>query len=280
MLPRPDRRPFPGALLLLTSLLIARPATAEAVSTTAREALLIVYPTKRVLFEKRARVALAPSSMTKLMTVFLVFEALQKRTLSADELVTVSRRAARMHGSTIGLKAGRRVPLRDLLLATIVHSANDAAVVLAERVAGSEARFARRMTARGRQLGLARSRFRNATGFTRRGHRMSAADLALLAGLIIAKFPEYYPMFARRSFTFAGHTYANRNPLLGKVAGVDGLKTGQTRAGGFGLVASARRGALRLVLVVNGLRSAAAREREATRLLEWGFAHARDAVKP
>jgi D-alanyl-D-alanine carboxypeptidase (penicillin-binding protein 5/6) len=196
---------------------------------------------------------------------------LKKGTLRRGEPVTISRRAARQRGSTLKLRAGQKVPLGTLLTATIVHSANDAAVALAERVAGSEAKFARLMTRKAKALGLARSRFRNATGFTAKGHRMSAADVAFLAGLIIARYPEYYPLFGRRSFTFAGHIYANRNPLLGTVDGVDGLKTGQTRAGGYGLVVSAKRGGRRLILVVNGLKSEKARRSEATRLLEWGF---------
>lgn len=266
---------------LLVGLVVFAPvaATLPAVaadkpSTKARQALLIEYPTKRVLFEKRANRSMAPSSMTKLMTVFLVFEGLRKKTLRLDEPVKISKRAARQRGSTLSLKAGQTVALGDLLEATIVHSANDAAVALAERIGGSERKFARLMTKRAKQLGLKKSRFRNATGFNAKGHRMSAADVALLAGLIIAKFPDYYAYFGKRSFAFGGKTHTNRNPLLGATRGVDGLKTGQTRKGGYGLVVSAKRGSLRLILVINGLKSESARKREAARLLEWGFARA------
>lgn len=246
---------------------------ADQPKTEAREALVIEYPTKRVLFEKRAKRAMAPSSMTKLMTVFLVFEGLRNGALKLDEPVKISRRAARQRGSNLSLKEGQTVPLGDLLRATIIHSANDAAVALAERVGGTEAKFARMMTKRAKQLGLTKSRFRNATGFTARGHRMSAQDVALLAGLLIAKFPDHYQYFGQRSFTFGGRTYQNRNPLLG-TPGVDGLKTGQTRKGGYGLVASAKRGSLRLIVVVNGLKSESVRKREAARLLEWSFKNA------
>lgn len=274
MAARRNRRLLLGLLLLAPVVLSAPAGAADKPKTKAREALLIEYPTKRVLFSKRATRSMAPSSMTKLMTVFLVFEGLRNKTLRFDEPVKVGRRAARQRGSTLSLETGQTVSLGDLLRATIVHSANDAAVALAEHMAGSEAKFARRMTRRAKQLGLRRSRFRNATGFNARGHRMSAVDVALLAGLIIAKFPDYYAYFGQRTFTFGGKTYENRNPLLGTIEGVDGLKTGQTRKGGYGLVVSAKRGALRLILVVNGLKSAAARKREAMRLLEWGFAHA------
>jgi D-alanyl-D-alanine carboxypeptidase (penicillin-binding protein 5/6) len=268
------RHLFVGALVIAPLVGHTVPAGADEPSTRARQAIVIEYPTKRVLFEKRADRRMAPSSMTKLMTAFLIFEGLRKKTLRLDEPVKISRRAARQRGSTLSLKRGQTVPLGDLLRATIVHSANDAAVALAERVAGSEAKFARRMSKRAKQLGLKKSRFRNATGFTRKGHRMSARDVALMAGLIIAKFPNYYRYFGERSFSFGGKTYTNRNPLLGAAAGVDGLKTGQTRAGGYGLVVSAKRGPLRLILVVNGLKSAAARKREAARLLEWSFKQA------
>lgn len=239
--------------------------------TDARQAVLIEYPTKRVLFKKRAQRSMAPSSMTKLMTAFLVFEALRKGGLKIDEPVKISRRAAGMGGSTVALGAGNSVPLGSLLSAMIVHSANDAAVAIAEHVAGSEAKFARRMTKRASQLGLRKSRFRNATGFTAKGHRMSAEDVAILAGIIIAKFPDLYEHFSKKEISFGGKTYGNRNPLLGEVDGVDGLKTGQTRAGGYGLVVSAKRNGRRLILVVNGLNSEAARREEAKRLLEWGF---------
>ncbi len=246
---------------------------ADQPSTRARQALVIEYPTTRVLFEKRADRAMAPSSMTKLMTALLVFEGLRNKSLRLDEPVTISKRAARQRGSRLSLRSGDSVPLGALLQAMIIHSANDAAVALAERVAGTEAKFARLMTKRAKQLGMKRSRFRNATGFTAKGHRMSAEDVALVAGIIIAKFPRYYAYFGQPSFTHAGKTYRNRNPLLG-LPGVDGLKTGQTRAGGYGLVVSAKRGTRRLILVVNGLKSESDRKREAARLLEWSFRRA------
>jgi D-alanyl-D-alanine carboxypeptidase (penicillin-binding protein 5/6) len=214
---------------------------------------------------------MAPSSMTKLMTAFLVFEALEDGQVRPDTVVTVSRGAAAVKGASLGLDRGAKVAVRDLLAAMIVHSANDAAVALAEEVGRSHGRFASLMTRRARLLDLRRTRFVNATGHSARSHYSTAADLATLAALIIAKFPKRYDLFSKKNFSFGGKTYQNRNPLLGTVAGVDGLKTGQTRAGGYGLVTSAQREGRRLIVVVNGLDSETERAKAATALLEWGF---------
>ena len=264
-------------LLLPTSLILSPAAAADtsgsagAPATPARQALLVDYPSFRVLFAKNSRQRMRPSSMTKLMTALLVFEAVRAGRISEAERVTVSKHAASQRGSGVGLKSGRRYRMRDLMLASIVHSANDATVALAERISGSEKAFAAAMTRRGRALGLHDSSFRNATGFTAPSHLTSAWDIARLAGLILARFPGRYRIFAMRSVRFGGRSWRNRNPVLGRVKGADGLKTGYTRAGGYGLVASAKQGGRRLILVVNGLESAVARRREAVRLLRWGF---------
>ena len=265
-------------LLLLPTCLILSPATAaeagragSAPATPAKQALLVEFPSFRTLLAKNARHKMRPSSVTKLMTALLVFEALRAGRMSGDERVEVSAYAAGQRGSRVGLKPGGRYTARDLMRATIVHSANDATVALAERLAGSEKAFAAAMTRRARQLGLRDSAFRNATGFTAPNHLTSARDIARLAGLILARFPDRYRLFALRSIRFGGRSWRNPNPVLGRVDGADGLKTGYTRAGGYGLVASAKRGARRLILVVNGLKSEAARRREAIRLLRWGF---------
>jgi D-alanyl-D-alanine carboxypeptidase (penicillin-binding protein 5/6) len=158
-----------------------------------------------------------------------------------------------------------------LVRATAIASANDAAVALAEHLQRSEGAFAKAMTATAKELGLDGSRFANATGHTAKDHRMTAADVAKLAGLLLQRFPERWRVFAEREFRFRGQTYPNRNPLLGSFAGADGIKTGQTQAGGYGLAASAQRDGKRLILVINGLPSEEARAAEAARLLEWGF---------
>ena len=274
-------RPF--LLLFLPTCLILTPpfpsmaAAAEAgrgapaIATPAKQALLVEYPSFRTLLAKNAGYRMRPSSMTKLMTALLVFEALRDGRLSGEEKIPASKHAAGQRGSRVGLRRGGRYPARELMLAMIVHSANDATVALAERLAGSEKAFAAAMIRRARQLGLRDTSFRNATGFTAPGHLTSARDIARLAGVILARFPDRYPLFALRSVRFGGRNWRNRNPVLGRVEGADGFKTGYTRAGGYGLVASAKRGSRRLILVVNGLKSGDERQQEAIRLLRWGF---------
>ncbi len=270
-------------LLLPTGLMLSPPmlppaaaaeagaAAGRAIATPAKQALLVEYPSFRTLLAKNAGDRMRPSSMTKLMTALMVFEALRSGALSPETRIAASRHAAGQRGSRVGLKPGGRYRAGDLVRATIVYSANDAAVALAERLAGSEKAFAAAMTRRARTFGLRDTAFRNATGFTAPGHLTSARDIARLAGEIVARFPERYALFARRSVKFGGRTWRNRNPVLGRVAGADGLKTGYTRAGGYGLVASAKRAGRRLILVVNGLKSEGERQREAVRLLRWGF---------
>lgn len=239
--------------------------------TIAKQAFMIALPSKTVLLAKRADRAMAPSSMAKLMTVLLVLDGLEKGDIALTKPVKISKRAARTRGAKIGLKAGETVRMETLLRGTIVASGNDAAIAIAEALAGSEAAFAKKMTARAQELGLKKSRFRNATGFTLRGQRMSARDVANLSAYLINQYPLYYTYFSLRSMTHKGKKFGNRNPVLGAVTGADGLKTGQTRAGGYGLAASAERGGVRIILVINGLKSARARKKEAVRLLEWGF---------
>lgn len=259
------------AFLALTAFLMtAAPAAAE--STRAKQAILVEHPSGRVLFEKAADKAMAPSSMTKLMTLFLAFEALKAGRVGETAMVKISKRAAAARGSSMDLDAGDSVPFGDLVRGAAIASANDAAVAIAEHLGKSEAKFARTMTAAARDLGLAGSRFANATGHTAKNHRMTAADVAKLAGIVLQRHPDRYRVFAEREFRYRGRSYANRNPLLGSYAGADGIKTGMTAAGGYGMAASAERGGRRLILVVNGLPSENARAAETRRLLDWGFA--------
>jgi D-alanyl-D-alanine carboxypeptidase (penicillin-binding protein 5/6) len=225
-----------------------------------------------VLFEKAADKPMPPSSMTKMMTLYLAFTALAEKQVTETTTVKVSKRAAGVRGSEIGLKAGDSVPFGELVRATAIASANDAAVAIAEHLGRSEGAFAMEMTSTGKELGLTGSRFANATGHTAKDHRMTAADVAKLGGILLQKFPDRARIFAEREFRFRGETHANRNPLLGSYPGADGLKTGQTQAGGYGLAATAMRDGKRLILVINGLDSEEARAAEAKRLLDWGFA--------
>lgn len=260
-----------GAVLLLLALAtFALPASAQ--STRARQALLIDAGDGRVLFERGAGDAMAPSSLAKLMLAFVAFEAFEAGTLKENAAVRVSNRAVAQRGSTLRLRAGEQVAAVLLLRAALICSANDAAAALAEHMAGSEPAFADRMNERAAALGLVGTRFRNATGHTEEGQRTTARDLARLASALIGRFPDRYAVFAERAMSYDGRVCGNRNPVLGRVDGADGLKTGMTAAGGYGLVASAKRGNRRLILVLNGLPNESARAEEAARLFEWGFA--------
>ena len=262
---------MPRALVFLTAIILtAAPAGAE--TTRAKEAILVEHPSGRVLFEKASDKEMAPSSMTKLMTLYLAFEALKEGRVSETTTVKISKRAAGARGSTMELSEGDSVPFGELVRGAAIASANDAAVAIAEHLGKSEAGFAKAMTAAARNLGLSDSRFANATGQSAKNHQMTAADVAKLARIVIERHPDRYRVFGELVFRYAGRNYTNRNPLLGSYLGADGIKTGMTSAGGYGIAASAVRGGKRLILVVNGLPSDEARAAETRRLLDWGFA--------
>jgi len=263
------------------ALLCAAPAVRAQigqVETLARQMILVDATSQTVIFAKNADDLMPPSSMSKLMTAYMVFERLAEGKLRMDDVLPVSEKAWRMQGSKMFVHVGDRVKVEDLLRGVIIQSGNDACIVLAEGLAGSEERFAEMMNERARQLGLQRSVFRNASGWPEPEHVMTASELAKLAQLIIDRFPQYYHFYSEKDFTYSIDsvskkpiTQGNRNPLLYKDIGADGLKTGHTDAAGYGLTASARRGDRRLILVVNGLKSMNERSREAERLIEIGF---------
>ena len=257
------------ASAMLALLLLA--ASARADTTIAPNAILVDGTTGTVLLEKGADEPLPPASMSKLMTVQMVFERLKAGVLSMDQTFPVSHKAWKMGGSKTFVRVNTRVSIADLLRGVIVQSGNDASIVLAEGISGSEEIFAEAMTTRARELGLGSVSFRNATGWPHPEHAISVRDLARLAQILVTEYPEHYGMFAEREFTFSGIEQRNRNPLLGRVPGADGLKTGHTSASGYGLTASAERDGRRLYLVLNGLKTAGSRAREAERLIEWGF---------
>lgn len=260
------------ALVAVMALVLGVASQARAFESTARAAILIDLRADQVLYAKNADEALPPASMSKLMTAFMVFERLRAGALSLDDDMPVSEKAWRKGGSKMFVEVGTRVRVEDLLRGIIVQSGNDACIVVAEALGGTEERFADLMTERGREIGLSASVFKNASGWPDAGHVMSARDLATLARHIIEDFPEYYHFYSEPEFTYSGITQASRNPLLrAGIAGVDGLKTGHTTEAGYGLVASAIRDGRRLVMVIAGLESANARAREAERLLEYGF---------
>ncbi len=258
-----------GAGLLFACLLWAPPA--GALDTGAREAILVDYDTGTILFEKDADKPMPPASMTKIMTVFMAFERLKDGRLSMDDTIAISEKSWRKGGSKMFVKVNTRVAVHDILHGIIVQSGNDAAIALAEALSGTEEAFASEMTRRAHEIGLTNSTFRNSTGWPDPEHRTTAHDLSRLAIETIRRFPEYYPIYSETTFTYNKIKQGNRNPLLYKNMGADGLKTGHTEAAGYGLTASAVRNGRRLVLVVNGLGSVAARSREGEALIDWGF---------
>jgi D-alanyl-D-alanine carboxypeptidase (penicillin-binding protein 5/6) len=239
--------------------------------TPARQVMVVDFDTDAVLLEKNADERMHPSSMSKLMTLYMVFDALKAGRLQLGQDFTVSERGYRMGGSRMFLQVGSTVSVENLIRGVIVHSGNDACVVLAEGLAGSEQQFAEQMNAKGREIGLTNSTFRNATGWPDPAHLMTSRDLARLAKRLIADFPDYYRYFNERSFRWNEISQDNRNPMLIRVPGADGLKTGHTEEAGYGLTGSAKRGDRRLILVVNGLTSMRQRSEESERLTEWGF---------
>lgn len=260
---------FAGALIAAGLVLPVRAAT---IDTIGKQAILLDLSTNTVLLEKNADQRMPPSSMSKLMTLYMVFEALKDGRLSFDHTLPVSERAWRMQGSKMFVELNNSIKVSDLIRGVIIQSGNDACIVLAEGLAGSEQSFAEKMNKRAKEMGLKDSNLTNATGWPDPNHYMTARDLSVLAEHLIRDFPEYYYLFSEKEFTYHGIKQGNRNPLLYRnTAGVDGLKTGHTEVAGYGLTASGERDGRRLVLVINGLPSMQARADETTRLLEWGF---------
>lgn len=249
----------------------ASAALGQTTETVAPNAILIEYSTGQVLLSKNADDVILPASMSKLMLLYMVFERLAEGKLSLDDTFPVSEKAWRMGGSKMFVRVNTRVSVRDLLHGIIVQSGNDACIVVAEGLGGTESAFAQQMTLRGRELGLQHSEFLNATGWPADGHVMSVRDIAVLASAVIRDFPLYYEIFSERTFTYNEIRQSNRNPLLFSYPGTDGLKTGHTEAAGYGLVASAARSGRRLVLVATGMASEDQRARETERLMDWGF---------
>ena len=260
------------ALSLLAGLLAGGPAAhAETYDTPAHAAILIDLQSGQELYAKNPDVPLHPASMSKLMTVLMVFERLADGSLSLDDTLPVSEKAWRKGGSKMFVDLGSRVRVEDLLHGIIVQSGNDACIVVAEALGGTEEAFSEQMTQRARELGLTHSTFKNASGWPDPDHLMSARDLAKLATIIIQQYPQYYKIFGQREFTYNNIRQHARNPLLHQDIGADGLKTGHTEEAGYGLTASAVRDGRRLVMVLAGLQGPKDRAREAASLLDYGY---------
>lgn len=243
------------------------------VAAQARYASIVVdYETGKVLHAVNPDTRNYPASLTKMMTIYLAFEAVRKGQLTMDRKLTVSARAAGARPSKLGLNRGDTITVRDAILALITKSANDVAVVIAEAIGGTERKFGRLMTKKARELGMKRTNFRNASGLPNRRQLSTARDMSKLARRLLADFPGQYRLFSTKQFEFNGRKFKNHNSLLVDYPGVDGMKTGYTRASGYNLVVSARRDGHRIIGVVFGGKSARARNSHMRRLLNRSFA--------
>ncbi|KAA2315159.1 D-alanyl-D-alanine carboxypeptidase [Pseudooceanicola sediminis] len=266
----------PGSGVLAAAFLALTCLPAQAFDTSARAAYIVDITTETVLLAKQADEPIPPASMSKLMTLYVAFEAIRDGRLRMDEELPVSQHAMDYGGSTMFLDTTDHVKVQDLLQGIIVLSGNDACAVIAEALSpdGTEAGFARFMTKRAQELGMTSSTFANSNGWPDPMQRMSVRDLALLATHIINDFPDFYPLFSETEYAFDGRApqnVHNRNPLLGLGIGADGLKTGHTSEAGYGLVGSAKQDGRRIVFVVSGLDSVQARAEESRSIVNWAF---------
>ena len=265
-----------AAATLLVASVCGLVAEAGAVETKAKNAILMDYTTGQYLYTKDHKRMVPPASMSKLMTVYMIFDKLKDGSLSLDDTFTVSENAwrkggAASGGSTMFLKIGQKVRVEDLIKGILIQSGNDACIVAAENIAGTEEDFAAQMNIKAKRMGLNNSSFVNSTGLPDPEQRMSMEDLALLAKAIIDDFPEFYHLFSEKYFTYNGIRQGNRNPLLYSMSNADGMKTGHTEEAGFCLTATAKRGDRRLIEVMSGMKSNKERSEEAEKLMNWGF---------
>jgi len=263
-------RLFPLVILICAGFVLAS-VSLGAFETTSKQAILVDVATAKVLFEKNADDRMAPSSMSKMMTIYQVFDALKEGSLSLDDKFLVSKKAWRKGGSKMYVSVNTLVNVEDLIKGIIVQSGNDASIVIAEGLAGSEPAFALELNELAKKLSMNNSSFVNSSGWPDPEHYTTARDLSKLARATINNFPDYYHYYSQKEFTYSGIKQFNRNPTLYRKLGADGLKTGRTQTAGFGLTASAIRKDRRLVLVLNGLPSSKARANESARILDWGY---------
>ncbi len=262
--------------ILVSGMVFGMASVVQAIETKAKNLILMDYDTGQYLYAKDAEKMIPPASMSKLMTIYMIFEKLKDGSLSLDDTFTVSENAWRKGGaasgsSTMFLNIGEKVRVGDLIQGIIIQSGNDACIVAAENISGSEEDFARAMTDKAQKLGLHNSSFANATGWPHPDQKMSVEDLAKLARIIIKDFPEYYYLFSERNYTHNNIRQGNRNPLLYSMPEADGLKTGHTEEAGFCLAGSAKRGDRRLISIMSGLASNKERSEEAEKIMNWGF---------
>ena len=258
-------------LLLSLFVFVSAPAFAATIDTKAKQAVIVDFDTGAVLMAKSADEQMPTSSMSKVMTMYTVFEAIKNGDLKLDSELRVSEKAWRMGGSKMFVEVNKKVKVEDLIRGVIIQSGNDATIVLAEGLAGSEDAFAKMLNNQASLLGMDNSQFKNASGWPNPEHYSTARDLATLGRALIQDFPEHYKYYSETEFAFSDITQKNRNPLLYADIGADGIKTGHTDAAGYGLIGSGKQDGRRVVMVVNGLESAKDRAEESTRLLEWAL---------
>ena len=264
-------------VLIVWTLLVPRALAQESTFVPkAEHAILLDADSNAVMFQHAADDLTPPASMSKLMTLAVVFKALRQGTLQLTDEITMSENAWRTGGAPSGTSAmfvpiNDKVTVDELLQGIIVQSGNDACIAIAEAIAGTEEGFAQIMTNEARRIGLKKSTFKNSTGLPQADHMMTVRELAELARYLIKEYPDRFPMFAQREFKYRKHRFYNRNPLLFLDIGADGMKTGYIKEAGYGLVGTAVQDGKRLIVVVNGLKTANDRKDEARRLLEWGF---------
>ena len=261
------------ALLFFAFITVVAPAYAQStpLETVAKQAYIIDAETGQVLFDKNGDERMPTSSMSKTMTMYVVFEALKNGKLTLDQELPVSETAWRMQGSKMFVPLGEMVKVEDLIRGVIIQSGNDATIVLAEGLAGSEGEFAVALNAKAKELGMMNSNFVNASGWPDPNHYSTCHDLATLSLALIRDFPDQYKYYSEKEFTYNNIKQGNRNPLLYKNIGADGIKTGHAEEAGYGLMASAVRGGRRVVMVLNGMASMDERAQESTRLMEWAL---------
>lgn len=260
----------------ISAVVLMASVDAFAIDTKARNMILMDYATGEYLYEKDITDPIPPASMSKLMTVYMVFDKLRDGSLSLDDTFKVSENAwrkggAASGGSTMFLAIGDEVTVDQLLKGIIIQSGNDACIVAAENIAGDEDSFVERMNEKARDIGLKNSNFANVTGLPHPDHKMSVEDLALLARKIIEEFPQFYHLFSQKEFVYNNIKQGNRNPLLYSMPYADGLKTGHTEEAGFCLTASAKKGDRRIIGVMTGLESNKERSDEADKMMSWAF---------
>ncbi len=256
---------------LICLLIIVNSQNLFSFDTSAENALLIDFDTDQILYSKNEEKKIYPASMSKLMTLYILFDSLKKGIVTLDDKFIVSRNAYQKEGSTIYAELGTEISVQNLIRGIVVSSGNDACIIVAEALSGSEDSFANQMNFYAQEMGLRNSNFKNSSGLHNEDHYTSAEDLVKLSKLLITDFPEYYPYFAERSFSWNSIIQYNRNNILRLDLGVDGLKTGYTSKSGYGVIVSSKKNGRRLIGIVTGLKSVTERTNEISRLINYGY---------